>query len=163
IPEAIKGNARSFGILCENSLDQIFYIMQMLSLFLEPPSFIEKPQNMEVLPGTNITFSATVGGDPIPTIKWMKGKWRQISHGGRITVEQKGQDAKLEIQALTKSDSGQYRCVASNKHGEIECSTELKVEEKKEAALLEGDLRKYARMYGITDFRANLRKIKAFH
>ncbi|KAL4593006.1 titin-like, partial [Arapaima gigas] len=71
----------------------------------------------------------------------MKGKWRQITHGGRITVEQKGQDVKLEIREVTRTDSGQYRCVASNKHGEIECTTELKVEEKKEAAVLEGDLR----------------------
>ncbi|MFT7819474.1 titin-like [Arapaima gigas] len=117
----------------------------------------------------------------------MKGKWRQITHGGRITVEQKGQDVKLEIREVTRTDSGQYRCVASNKHGEIECTTELKVEEKKEAAVLEGDLRaklknpkegqeidivellrnvdpkeyeKYARMYGITDFRGLLQAIE---
>lgn len=87
------------------------------------------------------TFIAKVGGDPIPSVKWMKGKWRQITHGGRISFEQKGQEAKLEIREVTKSDSGQYRCVASNKHGEIECSSDLQVEEKKESALLEGDLR----------------------
>uniref|UniRef100_A0A3P9CR09 Uncharacterized protein n=1 Tax=Maylandia zebra TaxID=106582 RepID=A0A3P9CR09_9CICH len=66
------------------------------------------------------TFIAKVGGDPIPSVKWMKGKWRQVTHGGRISIEQKGQEAKLEIKEVTKSDSGQYRCVASNKHGEIE-------------------------------------------
>lgn len=82
-----------------------------------------------------------MGGDPIPNVKWMKGKWRQITHGGRISIEQKDQEAKLEIREVTKSDSGQYRCVASNKHGEIECSTNLQVEEKKESAPLEGDLR----------------------
>ncbi|KAG9340907.1 hypothetical protein JZ751_020100, partial [Albula glossodonta] len=124
----------------------------------------------------------------------MKGKWRQITHGGRISVEQKGQEAKLEIREVTKTDSGQYRCIASNKHGEIECSTELNVSEKKEVAALEGDLRaklkktpskqkspqqeqeidivellrnvdpkeyeKYARMYGITDFRGLLQAIE---
>lgn len=56
-------------------------------------------------------------------------------------MEQKGQEAKLEIREVTRSDSGQYRCVASNKHGEIECSCDLHVEEKKETAVLEGDLR----------------------
>ncbi|KAL4593020.1 titin-like, partial [Arapaima gigas] len=120
----------------------------------------------------------------------MKGKWRQITHGGRITVEQKGQDVKLEIREVTRTDSGQYRCVASNKHGEIECTTELKVEEKKEAAGLEGDLRvkrkmqkspkegqeidivellrnvdpkeheKYARMYGTAEFCGLLQAIE---
>lgn len=82
-----------------------------------------------------------MGGDPIPSVKWMKGKWRQINQGGRISIEHKGQEAKLEIREVTKSDSGQYRCVVSNKHGEIECSADMHVDEKKEAAALEGDLR----------------------
>uniref|UniRef100_A0A3B5Q977 Ig-like domain-containing protein n=1 Tax=Xiphophorus maculatus TaxID=8083 RepID=A0A3B5Q977_XIPMA len=67
--------------------------------------------------------AALIGGDPIPSVKWMKGKWRQITPGGRISIEHKGQDAKLEIREVTKSDSGLYRCVATNKHGEIESST----------------------------------------
>lgn len=70
----------------------------------------------------------------------MKGKWRQINHGGRIVVQQKGDEAKLEIKDVTKTDSGQYRCVAVNKHGEIECSPNLSVEERKQESL-EGDLR----------------------
>ncbi|KAG2465342.1 TITIN protein, partial [Polypterus senegalus] len=123
----------------------------------------------------------------------MKGKWRQINHGGRIVVEQKGQEAKLEIREVTRTDSGQYRCVATNKHGEIECTTNLEVEGKKEV-VIEGDLRsklkkvpskqkepeedkqidivellknvdpkeyeKYARMYGITDYRGLLQAIE---
>lgn len=87
------------------------------------------------------TFIAKVGGDPIPSVKWMKGKWRQLTHGGRISIEQKGREAKLEVKEVTKSDSGQYRCVASNKHGEIECSADMHVGDKKVAPQLEGDLR----------------------
>uniref|UniRef100_A0A8C5DWS0 Ig-like domain-containing protein n=1 Tax=Gouania willdenowi TaxID=441366 RepID=A0A8C5DWS0_GOUWI len=52
------------------------------------------------------TFIAKVGGEPIPSVKWMKGS-----------------EAKMEIREVTKSDSGQYRCVATNKHGEIESPT----------------------------------------
>lgn len=55
-------------------------------------------------------------------------------------VQQKGDEAKLEMKDVTKTDSGQYRCVAFNKHGEIECSTNLSVEEKKKEAV-EGDIR----------------------
>lgn len=87
------------------------------------------------------TFIAKVGGEPIPSVKWMKGKWRQLTHGGRISIVQKGQESKLEIREVTKSDSGQYRCVASNKHGEIECNADMHVDGKKEAPQLEGDLR----------------------
>lgn len=85
------------------------------------------------------TFIAKIGGEPIPNVKWMKGKWRQITPGGRISIHHKGQDAKMEIREVTKSDSGTYRCVASNKHGEIECSAEMEVTKKQEAEL--GDLR----------------------
>ena len=91
------------------------------------------------------TFIAKIGGDPIPSVKWMKGKWRQITPGGRIAMEQKGQEAKLEIREVTKSDSGQYRCVASNKHGEIESSADMEV-----SKLVEGE--------GLGDFRAKLKK-----
>ncbi|CAB1414345.1 unnamed protein product [Pleuronectes platessa] len=156
--------------------------------------FIEQPKTAHVTEKGTATFIAKVGGDPIPSVKWMKGKWRQVTHGGRISIEQKGQEAKLEIREVTKSDSGQYRCVASNNHGEIECNTDMHVDEKKEASLLEGDLRaklkktpskqkspqeekdidivellrnvdpkeyeKYARMYGITDYRGLLQAIE---
>lgn len=91
------------------------------------------------------TFIAKIGGDPIPSVKWMKGKWRQITPGGRISIEHKGQDAKMEIREVTKSDSGLYRCVATNKHGEIECSTEMEVTKKEEVE-------------GIGDIRTRLKK-----
>uniref|UniRef100_A0A672I7Y4 Uncharacterized protein n=1 Tax=Salarias fasciatus TaxID=181472 RepID=A0A672I7Y4_SALFA len=103
-------------------------------------------ETASTLEGT-ATFIAKVGGDPIPSVKWMKGKWRQVTHGGRISMEQRGQEAKLEIREVTKSDSGQYRCVASNKHGEIECSADMHVDERKEAAHLEGDLRAKLKKY----------------
>lgn len=86
------------------------------------------------------TFIAKIGGDPIPSVKWMKGKWRQITPGGRISIEHKGQDAKMEIREVTKSDSGLYRCVATNKHGEIECGAEMEVSKTEEKEGL-GDIR----------------------
>uniref|UniRef100_A0A3P9BE20 Ig-like domain-containing protein n=1 Tax=Maylandia zebra TaxID=106582 RepID=A0A3P9BE20_9CICH len=85
----------------------------------------------EKLKGT-ATFIAKIGGDPIPSVKWMKGKWRQITPGGRISIEHKGQDAKLQIREVTKSDSGHYRCVATNKHGEIESGADMEVTKKED-------------------------------
>lgn len=63
-----------------------------------------------------------------------------MTPGGRISIEHKGQDAKMEIREVTKSDAGIYRCVASNKHGEIECSTEMEVSKKEEVEQI-GDIR----------------------
>lgn len=87
------------------------------------------------------TFLAKVGGDPIPNVKWTKGKWRQLNQGGRIFIQQRGDEAKLEIKDATKTDSGMYRCVAFNEHGEIETSVELQVEERRKEEVIEGDLR----------------------
>lgn len=63
-----------------------------------------------------------------------------MTPGGRISIEHKGQDAKMEIREVTKSDAGVYRCIASNKHGEIECSTEMEVRKKEEVEQI-GDIR----------------------
>ncbi|RVE61151.1 hypothetical protein OJAV_G00167850 [Oryzias javanicus] len=103
--------------------------------------FIEELTNMSVVEKGTATFIAKIGGDPIPSVKWMKGKWRQITPGGRISIEHKGQDAKLEIREVIKSDSGLYRCIASNKHGEIECGAEMTVTKKEEVGQI-GDVRK---------------------
>lgn len=90
---------------------------------------------------TTATFIAKVGGDPIPSVKWTKGKWRQLNQGGRVFIHQKDDEAKLEIRDTTKTDSGLYRCVAFNKHGEIESNVNLQVDERKKQEKIEGDLR----------------------
>lgn len=76
----------------------------------------------------------------------MKGKWRQITPGGRISIQHKGQNAKMEIREVTKSDAGIYRCVATNKHGEIECSAEMEVTKKQEVEEF-GDVRAMLKKY----------------
>lgn len=96
---------------------------------------------------TVATFIAKVGGDPIPNVKWMKGKWRQLNQGGRIIIQQRGDEAKLEIKDTIKTDSGMYKCVAFNQHGEIERSVNLQVEERKKEEVVEGDLRAKLKRY----------------
>lgn len=76
----------------------------------------------------------------------MKGKWRQLNQGGRIIIQQRGDEAKLEIKDTIKTDSGMYKCVAFNQHGEIERSVNLQVEERKKE-VVEGDLRAKLKRY----------------
>uniref|UniRef100_A0A672NYJ6 Ig-like domain-containing protein n=1 Tax=Sinocyclocheilus grahami TaxID=75366 RepID=A0A672NYJ6_SINGR len=172
ITETYRSDAGEYTFIAGKNRSTVNLHVQ--SEFPEPPQIIRHMEPLSV-EGT-ATFIAKVGGDPIPNVKWMKGKWRQMTHGGRVNIQQKGQEAKLEIKEVTKSDSGQYRCVASNKHGEIECSTDLNVNEKKDSGpqvedkdidiveLLRNvdpkEYEKYARMYGITDFRGLLQAIE---
>lgn len=98
--------------------------MKMLSLFLEPPSFIEKPQNMEVLPGTNITFSATVKGSAPLKLKWFRGSTEIVSGKG-CAVALRGDTATLELFQIAKSHAGDYTCQVSNDAGMDDCSVNL--------------------------------------
>uniref|UniRef100_A0A3B4THW6 Ig-like domain-containing protein n=1 Tax=Seriola dumerili TaxID=41447 RepID=A0A3B4THW6_SERDU len=104
---------------CSCKVMLVVLAIELLCSFNSNYVLISKLTNIQAC---TATFIAKIGGDPIPSVKWMKGKWRQITPGGRISIEQKGQNAKLEIREVTKSDSGNYRCVATNKHGEIECT-----------------------------------------
>uniref|UniRef100_A0A671KL60 Uncharacterized protein n=1 Tax=Sinocyclocheilus anshuiensis TaxID=1608454 RepID=A0A671KL60_9TELE len=95
-----------------------------------------------------LTVACAFSGEPAPRIEWSRGgkKLPGEEESSRFHIEttedlttliitgvKESQEAKLEIKEVTKSDSGQYRCVASNKHGEIECSTDLNVNEKKDS------------------------------
>uniref|UniRef100_A0A8C4YKU4 Ig-like domain-containing protein n=1 Tax=Gopherus evgoodei TaxID=1825980 RepID=A0A8C4YKU4_9SAUR len=99
------------------------------------------------------TFIAKVGGDPIPNVKWTKGKWRQLNQGGRIIIQQREDEAKLEIKDATKTDSG----ITPTKKKEEEEEKPIDIME-----LLKNvdpkEYEKYARMYGITDFRGLLQE-----
>uniref|UniRef100_A0A674CXT2 Ig-like domain-containing protein n=1 Tax=Salmo trutta TaxID=8032 RepID=A0A674CXT2_SALTR len=157
----------------------------------KPPSFVMPPQPLEAMPGTNVLFSAIVKGSAPLKLKWFRGTKEILSGKG---YEIALRDSTATMEEITKSDSGQYRCVATNKAGEIECNTDMHVEERKEVVGVEGDFRaklkktpskqkspqeekdidivellrnvdpkeyeKYARMYGITDYRGLLQAIE---
>uniref|UniRef100_A0A3B5MIR7 MyBP-C tri-helix bundle domain-containing protein n=1 Tax=Xiphophorus couchianus TaxID=32473 RepID=A0A3B5MIR7_9TELE len=106
------------------------------------------------------TFIAKVGGEPIPSVKWMKGKWRQLTHGGRISIVQKGQEtfsAEIcENERLT-SDLCPFRTPSKQKSPQEEKDIDI-------VELLRNvdpkEYEKYARMYGITDYRGLLQAIE---
>uniref|UniRef100_A0A3Q3SL05 Immunoglobulin like and fibronectin type III domain containing 1, tandem duplicate 2 n=1 Tax=Mastacembelus armatus TaxID=205130 RepID=A0A3Q3SL05_9TELE len=161
---------------------------------LQAPVFDIPLKPVTVDEGDKLSLRCHVCGSPPLKIQWMKDRKDLTSAGSTRISFSDGTETKLQIREVTKSDSGQYRCVASNKHGEIECSADMHVDEKKEAVVLEGDLRaklkktpskqkspqeekdidiiellrnvdpkeyeKYARMYGITDYRGLLQAIE---
>lgn len=119
--------------------------MRLCPVVIETSAKIYLP-HLHLSVETVATFIAKVGGEPIPNVKWMKGKWRQLNQGGRIFIQQRGDEAKLEIKDTTKTDSGMYKCVAFNQHGEIERSVNLQVEERKQE-VIEGDVRGKLKRY----------------
>ena len=60
-----------------------------------------------------MTLSCTADGNPAPTISWTKnGSTVNIHDNSRIIFSK--DKKQLAIKNLSRTDSGQYRCVANN-------------------------------------------------
>lgn len=97
----------------------------------EPPSFLKKIVNSEVIHGMKAKFTACVSGFPLPEIEWYKNGNR-LYGGDRFKLEaEKNGLLRLVIHDVRETDAGKYTCKAKNKHGEDSCSAELIYEEEK--------------------------------
>uniref|UniRef100_A0A663MBM0 Ig-like domain-containing protein n=1 Tax=Athene cunicularia TaxID=194338 RepID=A0A663MBM0_ATHCN len=79
-----------------------------------PPFFIRKPIVHKLIEGGSIIFECQVGGNPKPHVYWKKG----------------GVPLTTGYRYFEYNNEGEYRCVASNVHGEITCSAHLHVRQR---------------------------------
>lgn len=93
---------------------------------LEPPSFVQKPDPMDVLTGTNVTFTSLVKGTPPFSVSWFKGS-SELVPGERCNVSLEDSVAELELFDVDTSQSGEYTCIVSNEAGKASCTTHLYV------------------------------------
>lgn len=97
----------------------------------EPPNFLKKIIDTEVIHGMKAKFTACVSGHPEPEIEWYKNG-NKLFGGDRFKFEaEKNGLLRLIINDVRDSDAGKYTCKARNKHGEDSCSAELIYEEEK--------------------------------
>uniref|UniRef100_A0A8C8AD75 Ig-like domain-containing protein n=1 Tax=Otus sunia TaxID=257818 RepID=A0A8C8AD75_9STRI len=171
---------------CTSSLSVLFAC-------LEPPSFVKKPEPLNVLSGANVTFTSIVKGSSPLEIKWFRGSVELVP-GERCNITLQDSIAELELFDVHPLQSGDYTCQVSNEAGKISCTAHLFVKglsgllflidvhetvglpvtfdcgiagsepiEEQPIDILEllknvdpKEYEKYARMYGITDFRGLL-------
>uniref|UniRef100_A0A8D2NIW2 Ig-like domain-containing protein n=1 Tax=Zonotrichia albicollis TaxID=44394 RepID=A0A8D2NIW2_ZONAL len=171
--------------------------LKILNATLEDksPSFVKKPEPLDVLSGANITFTSIVKGSPPLEVKWFRGSVELVP-GPRCNITLQDSVAELELFDVHPLESGDYTCQVSNEAGKISCTTHLFVKEKgpiflkyafRKTTILTSvidlnstptkrkeeeeqpidilellknvdpkEYEKYARMYGITDFRGLL-------
>ena len=82
------------------------------------PELMEYPKNQLTIEGSNVTFSCIAGGVPSPRISWtINGTAINVTANPRINLTADGQ--QLIVTNVNRTDSGEYRCVASNKVGNV--------------------------------------------
>lgn len=73
------------------------------------PVFIQQPQSQTVVAGSDVTFTATVAGNPLPFgFEWRKNNLPYVSNTVNSTT------ATLTISNVTSADAGSYRVVVRN-------------------------------------------------
>ncbi|XP_071942496.1 myosin light chain kinase, smooth muscle-like [Antedon mediterranea] len=91
-----------------------------------PPSFMQKPHQMNIDEGTIITLTCKVDGDPEPNVFWYKES-RIIKPSDRVQLVSKGFSHSLRIPAAIVTDTGSYTCIAKNEVGEEKCTVSVMV------------------------------------
>uniref|UniRef100_A0A8C3Q603 Uncharacterized protein n=1 Tax=Geospiza parvula TaxID=87175 RepID=A0A8C3Q603_GEOPR len=90
------------------------------------PVFLKQISDVEVWQGDVARLSVTVTGSPTPKIQWFFNG-RKLTPCMDCKLVFVGNDHSLILPHAGVQDEGEYRCVASNAHGETSCSAQLHV------------------------------------
>ena len=80
----------------------------------DKPEITIRPKSRDIKEGGNVTFSCNSTANPLPTTSWTKDE-SPITNDSRISYSVVNK--VLTIMNVNRKDSGEYRCVASNKLG----------------------------------------------
>ena len=81
--------------------------------FTDQPEITAQPQNQTLTERENVTLSCNATGNPAPSISWTKDGSAANSLRISLSLDNK----QLTITNVSRDDSGDYRCVASNSIG----------------------------------------------
>lgn len=110
-----------------NSLGLLFFSLHLLPhllVYLEPPSFEQTPDSVEVLPGMSLTFTSVIRGTPPFKVKWFKGS-RELVPGESCSISLEDSVTELELFEVEPLQSGEYSCLVTNDAGSASCATHL--------------------------------------
>nr|XP_026492682.1 obscurin isoform X6 [Vanessa tameamea] len=92
---------------------------------VEPPSFLKKIGDAEVIRGLSAKFTACATGTPEPEVEWFRND-DKLFPSERIRIEQETTGLlRLTIGGVGPEDVATYRCRIYNPHGEESCTAQL--------------------------------------
>lgn len=100
--------------------------MNLVSLVLEPPTFVREPSPTDVVKGSIATFECVIAGTAPFEITWFKNT-KEIKSSVKHIMSQVNGTLTLEVQKCDSIDVGDYQCTVSNKVGSLTCKTTLKI------------------------------------
>ena len=90
--------------------------MYLCCVFTEQPSITVHPNGVTIREGQNMTLSCNATGNPVPIISWTRnGSPVNTSDHSRISFSD--EEKQLTITNVSRTDRGEYRCVATNRVG----------------------------------------------
>ena len=116
-----------YKVLARNPLGTITRTAELLvEESVSKPELIQLMENVVIKSGEDGCFRVLVKGDV--KVDWYKND-KLLEDEGRVVIvdEDDGETFTLAMEEATVEDSGVYKCVASNKAGEVTCIASLKV------------------------------------
>lgn len=111
--------------MCTNKYSQKHFYPELLCLCLsESPCILEKPESINVLPGSKVQFSVQFSGTPPLTTKWFKSN-KEILSSADWSVIKDNTSSTLELFFAKTTDSGDYVCQIQNDVGSASCQATL--------------------------------------
>lgn len=100
--------------------------MLILLLLVDPPSFVQKLENLSSLVGSEVSLLCVVKGSEPMTVSWMKDN-HELKEAEHIQLSYENNTALLHLTDVQRKDGGKYSCQAQNQAGSQTCSALLTV------------------------------------
>ncbi|UXI20801.1 hypothetical protein NH340_JMT06743 [Sarcoptes scabiei] len=112
-----------FYLMRENTNDEERNRTRILLEVNSPPHFKEKPpEAVFVKQGDQLTVHCRAHGTPTPTVIWQKDN-SMIENNANVRVH----GGELILKSIQKEDTGIYVCLAKNRQGSIQTTTQIMI------------------------------------
>ena len=90
-------------------------------LIIDAPEFLKNPKSQTTNEGSNVTSTCIASGVPEPSLSWTINV-TAINPTANPRIGSTADGQQLTVTNVKRTDSGEYRCVASNNVTTVTCN-----------------------------------------